>query len=396
MVVLIYGGSFDPPHRAHMRILQSALDILRPDLAYVVPAFHSPLKPGARAAATDRLRMLRLALGECIVVPEGTRLAIETYEIRRRRKTYTYQTLRHLRSRHPGAELHFLVGSDALKELSAWKRPSEVRSSCRFLIARRPGGGTLNAPLMEGMGAAVTQMSGAGSGPSRLLPRVFPDIASTRIRSRILAGIDASALIPGKVLGHIEHRRLYGLRHHDRLTKSLSRKRYRHCVAVSRQALDLAGRHRLDGERAAEAGLLHDCGLAVPRKRMGAYARRLRLDFPELEETARQQPRLLHAHIGERIARTRFKVSDRAVLDAIRRHVIGEEQMTPLDRLLYVADVCSEDRDYPQAAAIRRTARKDLDAAFKDCVRLKLMHVLLEDGWMHPLGPSIWNRALDA
>src|SRR5258706_10768352 len=57
--VLLFGGSFDPPHRGHAALLRSALKTLRPDKTYVLPAYRSPLKSPPRTSPEDRLAMTR-------------------------------------------------------------------------------------------------------------------------------------------------------------------------------------------------------------------------------------------------------------------------------------------------------------------------------------------------
>jgi len=112
------------------------------------------------------------------------------------------------------------------------------------------------------------------------------------------------------------------------------------------------------------------------------------------EETARQKPLLLHGHIGEDLARRRFAVSDPEVLSAIRNHALGSARMSALDRLIYTADACSADRDFPQARLIRRAALADLAEGYREAVRRKIEHILETGRWLHPSGALAWNAAL--
>ncbi|MFH1726207.1 MAG: nicotinate (nicotinamide) nucleotide adenylyltransferase [Elusimicrobiota bacterium] len=381
MKALVFGGSFDPPHRGHMRMLAAALRHLRPERTYIVPAYRSPLKPGARAPAADRLRMTRLALEESIPAGRRRGVAVEDFEVRRGRTTYTYQTLRHLRLRHPGAEFHFLAGGDALEDFEAWKRPAELRAACGFLIGRRSG--------------ARAHPRGRGLPRLGILPGSFPDISSTEVRCRLLAGEDVASAVGRLVLGHIRRRKLYGLDLQARLSRELGRERYHHTVCVARSAIDLALRHGLDAERAAYAALLHDCGRIVPMSRMLAYAKARGLRVPHRDAAARRDPSLLHAAVSADLARRRYGAADSGVLSAIRKHTLGDKDMSPLDRLLYTADACSADRDFPEAGRIRRAARRDLDEGYREAVRMKLEYVLKSGQWLHPTGVTVWNRIVD-
>lgn len=361
-------------------MLSAALARLRPDKAWVVPAFHSPLKRPARAPASERLALIRLALREGLPASCRGTASVSEFELRRGRKTYTYETLRHFRRAHPGAELHFLAGSDAVETFPAWKRPSEIRALCRFLLGRRPGGESRSRTAL----------------PRRSwLPGVFPDISSTGIRARLLAGAPVKKLVHKAVLRRIRKRRLYGADLARLLSKEISPKRFKHSLCVARRALELAEVHGLDEERAALAGLLHDCGRAIPPRRMPAYAKRRGLKIPHFDETARRRPLLLHGYISEDVARRRYGLEDEEVLGAIRNHVLGDPDMPPLDRLLYVADICSADREFPPAAEIRKSALRGLDDGLREAVRVTLEFVLQRGIWIHPAGPRLWNRLVD-
>ncbi|TBR21684.1 hypothetical protein EPO15_09650 [bacterium] len=112
-----------------------------------------------------------------------------------------------------------------------------------------------------------------------------------------------------------------------------------------------------------------------------------------MEETAARAPLLLHAHASEERARRDYGVTDPAVLSAVRKHTLGDAVMSPLDRLLYAADACSADRTFPEAVRIRRASRQDLDAGYREAMRVKLDYVLREGAWLHPGAAAAWNAA---
>jgi predicted HD superfamily hydrolase involved in NAD metabolism len=198
-------------------------------------------------------------------------------------------------------------------------------------------------------------------------------------------------MVPEAVAARIRARELYGLDRHRLLAAVLSPSRYHHSVCVARRARELAVLHALDLERAALAGLLHDCGRALTPDALVRYARRHRLSAPLLAETAAEAPMLLHAYVGEALARRRYGVSDPLVLRAIRTHTLGALDMSAFEKLVYAADACSADRTYPEARPIRAAARRDLDAGLARAVNAKLVHALSEGSWIHPLGIELWN-----
>lgn len=381
MDVLVFGGSFDPPHACHLKMLKAGLAKIKPAAAYVVPAFHSPLKGPARLPAKERLVLARLALRDGLTAREraGTRLC--DFEIARGRTTYTYEVLRFIAGRHPGARLHFLLGSDAAMGFRNWKRASEIRSACRFLIARRP--------------EVDFRAHAAGLPPCSVLPGLFPRISSTEIRARLLVRGDAEGLVSERTLKRIRAKRHYGLKLRAQVRAMLKDDRFAHTLAVAEMALELALRHRVDVELAALAGLLHDCGRGVPVEEMPRYIRDNRIDVPLGAQIARRQPLLFHAHISADLARRRLGIEDPAVLSAIRKHTLGDVYMSDLDRVIYAADACSRDRAFPEAARIRRKALKSLPDGLREALRAKLSYILRLDGWIHSSGIALWNGLVD-
>jgi nicotinate-nucleotide adenylyltransferase len=373
--VLIFGGSFDPPHVGHAALLTAAADRVRPDRILVIPTFQAPLKQGPAAPAQDRLRMLRLGLLPSLPRRWRRRARIDERELRGRRRVYTVQTLAALRAEHPDWELHFALGSDGASAWRRWRRHEELPALCRWWTALRPGTQARRIP------AHFT-----------VIPRPMPDVSSTELRADLAAGLDCSRWLHPRVADFIARRGLYGTGLISELAAGLKPGRLVHTLAVRRLAEALALRWDECPRRASLAALLHDCGRRIKKRRLARYARDHRLRVPLLAEIARRQPGLLHAYVGEDLARRRFGCRDRAVLRAVRNHTLGAASMSRLDIVLYVADAVSEDRTHPQAAPLRRLAFQDLHAAFSASLGAKLGHAVERGAWLHPLSVSLWNR----
>jgi nicotinate-nucleotide adenylyltransferase len=372
--VLLFGGSFDPPHRGHAALLSAAAERVAPDLILVVPAFKAPLKTGHSAPAEDRLRMVRLGLIPSLPRRWRRRTRVEAGELISRRRVYTRETLTRLKAAHPDWELHFVVGSDAAASWARWRCPRRLKGLCRWWSAVRPGAGRRGIP------AHFT-----------VIRRAMPTVSSTELRADLAAGLDCSDRLHPAAAACIARRGLYGTGLTAALRAGLKPGRFAHTLAVRRLAEALARRWGEDPRRASLAALLHDCGRLVRKRRQARYARAHRLRVPLLEEVARREPGLLHAYAGEDLARRRFACADPSVLAAVRNHTLGAPGMSRLERLLYVADALSEDRDHPGTGALRRLAFRDLDAAFTACLSAKLRCALERGGWLHPLSVSLWN-----
>lgn len=182
----------------------------------------------------------------------------------------------------------------------------------------------------------------------------------------------------------------------NRLKTMLSPGRFRHTLSVARWAESLAKIHGEDPGRARLAGLLHDCAKEWPPLRLSTAARLHRLSVPGKDFILRHRRfHLFHAHVSAWWARKFFKVKDPAVLSAVARHTLGHDRMGRLDKILYVADFSAPVRGFAAAARVRRLARKNLDAALKETVRLKISYVLRSGGALHPQTTALWNGLLE-
>jgi predicted HD superfamily hydrolase involved in NAD metabolism len=143
--------------------------------------------------------------------------------------------------------------------------------------------------------------------------------------------------------------------------------RYAHSVRVARSAELLARRHGVDPERARLAGLLHDLARLYSPERLIAECEARGI---EIDEAARRHPTLLHAPLGAALARELFGVHDAEVLSAIEKHTIGADEMSPLDRVVYLADSLEPGRTFPERADLWRLALRDLDGAMRETLAL--------------------------
>lgn len=134
MKVLLYGGTFDPPHNGHMNNLQAALERVQPDRAIVMPAGIPPHK-----AASATPGAVRLAMCQCFTALSPA-VEVSDWEIRQEGRSYTVHTLEMLRDRYPGAQLYLSVGSDMLLGFQKWRRWQDILQMADLVVeSRRPG-----------------------------------------------------------------------------------------------------------------------------------------------------------------------------------------------------------------------------------------------------------------
>ena len=133
MKIAIFGGSFDPPHKGHIAIVQKALAMLDIDYLFVVPAYRNPLKTSFNAPPKLRLKWLKK------IFLMQRRVIVSDYEIRRGRPTYTLQTLQYLRKKYAPQKIYLIIGSDNLKTLHLWYRYKKLQKLAEFVVATRRG-----------------------------------------------------------------------------------------------------------------------------------------------------------------------------------------------------------------------------------------------------------------
>jgi len=149
-------------------------------------------------------------------------------------------------------------------------------------------------------------------------------------------------------------------------------RRWRHVRGVVETAVELAGRFGGDRDKAWLAALLHDYAKAWPTDRMERIIREQGLPAELLD----YDKELWHAHVGAWAVRQEHGIDDEEVLDAIRYHTSGRENMTLLDKIVCLADYMEPGRDFPGVDLIRERAAHSLEAAllagFDSTIRLLL------------------------
>jgi nicotinate-nucleotide adenylyltransferase len=200
--VLIFGGTFDPPHLAHVTLpplVARRLDCRR--IVYV-PAAANPLKTQPPLTpAHHRLAMLRLAVAQ---VPDAE---ITTIELDRPPPSYTVDTLAALRQRFGiDAVLFLLMGSDQALAFPRWKQWQRILELAVPAVMVR-------APLdQDEWGAQLAQVYSPPEAKRWLdwsVPVPQMEICATELRRRLAAGEDARGLIQPPVLAYIREHGLY-------------------------------------------------------------------------------------------------------------------------------------------------------------------------------------------
>lgn len=151
--------------------------------------------------------------------------------------------------------------------------------------------------------------------------------------------------------------------------KRLSAKRYQHTLNVRRMAVKLAKRWGADPEKAALAALLHDTAKELPREEMLQILN----DNAIMAENAQNRPSpVWHGICAAILAQTQWGLEDEEVLSAIRCHTTGKPGMSLLDEIVFLADMTSAERDYPEVDYLRKLEKKDIHQAIREALEMNL------------------------
>ncbi|MGH9518971.1 MAG: nicotinate-nicotinamide nucleotide adenylyltransferase [Terriglobales bacterium] len=183
MNVGILGGTFDPPHRGHLRMAAAVERACELERIYFVPAPHPWHKTAPLAGFCDRYAMLALTL---MGHPRWQPLALPESAL----ATYSVHQVSWLQNHFPRQKLHFIVGADSFATLPTWKQPRRLLGLCDFIVLAREGAGweQVLAALPRGWVHAV-EAAGSGrvahlrnGGKIHWLPRFSSRLSSTSVR----------------------------------------------------------------------------------------------------------------------------------------------------------------------------------------------------------------------
>ncbi len=202
----IMGGSFDPVHYGHLRLIRLARRRFALDRVYLLPARRPWHKRAPMADFDHRFAMLALAV-------VGWDWALPAALPDWRRPTYTWDELAWTRQRHPEAQVFFLLGADAFRDLPHWHHFPQLLDRCDWIVAHR-GQASLNSSIIPANRLREVWHGGLRLRRSRVwwLPRFHQPFSSRRLR-RLLAQAHPAAEIrqamPARVVEYAVRARLY-------------------------------------------------------------------------------------------------------------------------------------------------------------------------------------------
>ena len=364
MKIAIYGGAFNPVHSEHVNIALAAKKMLGLDKIIVVPTFISPHKSGnMNARGKDRLEMCSLAF-------EGAEgIEVSDYELKRGGVSYSYVTCRHFKKLYPDDELYFIIGSDLFDSFHLWKEPEEILKCVKLAVCARVDAGALSA-------AKIKQFMTRFNKDVVIFAYVGKAVSSTRVRALAALSEDVSKYVPTNVKRYICAHKLYYLPELEGVKKYLTPERWRHTVGVAVMAAENCRRVHAYEIDAITAAALHDCA-----KYLDAEAAELKGFVCPKGVPAP----VVHQYSGAYVAEHTFGVKDEAVLNAIRYHTSGKENMSGLEKLIFLCDLLEEGRDYDGVESLRKIFTRSIDDCLLIALDRQLQRLNASGGAVYPL-----------
>lgn len=167
--------------------------------------------------------------------------------------------------------------------------------------------------------------------------------------------------------------------------------RFRHSVNVSKEAVRLAKKYGGDVEKAELAGLLHDVMKDAGKKEQLAIIEKYGVKLNEVEQ---QAPKLWHAIAGAVYVKKVLRIRDKDIVNAVRYHTTARAGMTLLEKIVYIADYTSEERDYKGVEKMRKASNISLEYAMEEALAFGIEVRADEHTAIHPDTFAAYNEIM--
>ncbi|WP_233253943.1 nicotinate (nicotinamide) nucleotide adenylyltransferase [Limnohabitans sp. MMS-10A-192] len=197
----VFGGAFDPPHLAHVALVQAAMAQLQLDQVRVLPTGQAWHKTRQLSDASHRLAMAQLAFGP---VPH---VLVDEREMLRHGPSYTVDTLRELKTQFPQAQLYLLIGDDQRRSLPSWHQIDEIARLAIICAAGRDA--AVQAWSDSSTGTPTAALSHSFDARIHSLKMPLMPHSATDIRALVATDQSIEGLVPPAVERYIHEHHLY-------------------------------------------------------------------------------------------------------------------------------------------------------------------------------------------
>ncbi len=367
--VLIYGGSFNPIHNGHTAVCQYVAENFSFDKIILMPVFLPPHKEVVNTATPEqRLDMCKLA------VEDMSFITVSDYEIKKGGKNYTIDTIRDFMKQNPQDKYSIMIGTDMFLTFETWKEWENLGKLVDILVVSR------EKDDREALKTKQQELCKYGI-HSKILSNPINEISSTQIRF-LSESYKENTPVPRRVYEYMAKNKIYTT---DKAVEEictiikpiLKETRYIHSKNVERRGAELAKIHSLDETKVRIGCILHDICKNIDKEILLQMSKKCDIigdiNFEE-------SPQLLHSFVGAEYIKDRLNIFDEDVINAVRYHTTGRPNMTGIEKAVYLADITSVERNYPDVDKVIELSNESLDKAMLLSLEFTKQNVLKKTG----------------
>lgn len=369
---IVFGGSFDPVHVEHTNILKAAVRELCADKVIVVPTKNPPHKSASKTPFSDRAEMARIAFSKV-----SANVIVDDIENRNDGVNYSSDNLPVLEKKY--GKFVYVIGGDSLLALESWHEPEFIVRNFEIAVFDREG--------YQSAKDKAAELNEKWNGKIRILEYVGKEVDSHTIRDRLMLKADVSGLNEN-VGRYIKSRNLYSefFLCVDKAATYLDAKRLVHSKNTALVALSLNRNFcpKIDEDKVLLAGLLHDVGKMYDKTELPKNI------INAIPSDSIGTP-VQHQFVSAEIVKNDFHISDEDVLNAIRFHTTGRENMSQFEKLIYVSDLISYERNFQGVESLRKAVYNDFEKGFITCLTYSRDYVVETGRAVYPLTDKAIN-----
>ena len=355
MKIGIYGGAFNPVHKGHIKIAKYAIEFLGLEKLIFVPSFKSPFKKTLDLIPGEsRIKMIELVLQE--------KMEVSAFEINRKGVSYTIDTIKYFKNKYKDDELFFIIGSDNLTKLNKWKNIDEISQMVKIVVFKRSD--IFSKINLKKYDCILLDNEITEESSSRFLSGHYKDVES-------------------KVKHYIGINKFYL----EEIAKNtLSVERYKHSLYAAKFGADLSKHLKLDSKKAYYACLLHDITKEWDVDKQRSFLTYFLVDETKLENHE------LHQVTGSIWLKKFFALKDPEITNAIGKHTTLSLDLSPMDKLVFMADKLCLGRKWDGIQNIRKLCFEDFDLAFSLTVQKTKEFIEAKGSFISKEQEEIYNK----
>ncbi len=338
---IIFGGSFDPIHLGHINMAKKASEQFDAEV-YFVPAPVSVWKKES-ISVDKKIDMIKLS------IEDEKRFHIDLFEVKSGNDiNYSLYTAEYFVNKYPNDEIFYLIGVDQVNKFHLWYEAEKLAKIVHIIFFDRPDCDTVDQNNINKFNMQMVN--------GELIEASSSEIRNLKCMQ-----------LKNKVIDYIVENNLYFI---PKIRSMIDERRFEHAIQVAKLAKLIAEYNDPKiMDQAFIAGLMHDIGKTKEAESI------VKIHFPEYKDMPRFS---YHQFAGAWIANNIFGINDSKVLNAIKYHATGNENMSQLDKIVYAADKIEPTRGYDSSNLIKAML-DNIDKGFVTVLKANKDY-LLEEG----------------